>query len=42
MKFNYAHAEVDGSFGGAFAAGLVDENGENSIDSFTARMQFDW
>jgi len=42
MKFNYAHAEVNGSFGGAFKAGLVDENGENSIDSFTARMQFDW
>jgi phosphate-selective porin OprO/OprP len=42
MKFNYAHADVEGSFGGAYTAGLVDENGENTIDSFTARMQFDW
>jgi len=33
---------VKDSFASAFAQGIVDEDGANAINSFTARMQFDW
>jgi phosphate-selective porin OprO/OprP len=42
MKFNYAHSKIEDSFARAFEQGVVDENGANAINSFTARMQFDW
>jgi len=42
MKFNYVHSKVKDSFASAFAQGIVDEDGANAINSFTARMQFDW
>jgi len=42
VKVNYAHANISESFAGAYEKAYVDEDGKNSVNSFTARVQVDW
>jgi len=39
VKLNYAHAKIEDAFDNA---SYVDTNGENKVNSFTARVQVDW
>ena len=42
IKLNYANSKVKEAFGRPLSSGLVDEDGKNTINSFTARVQVDW